>query len=285
MVNARIAFQGEPGAYSELAATQYFGTSNSTVIPMDSLQDVFDWLERGEVDFGVVPIENSIEGSVNETYDLLLDKHIIVSGEVYLRIRHCLIVNKRASCSVKSVYSHPQALAQCKHYLQEKKLHPVATYDTAGAVKLIKQTKMMNAAAIASRRAAEIYNMNILEEGIEDNRNNFTRFLIISRTTTKPTGKDGTSLIFSVKHIPGTLYSILEEFANRKINLTKIESRPTREKPWEYNFYVDFEGHVCDKIITDALESIKKKASFIKILGSYKKATFSEDSATSFKSN
>ena len=132
----------------------------------------------------------------------------------------------------------------------------------------------MKLAAIASKRAAQLYDMDILDEGIEDNKNNFTRFLIISKTATKSTGQDGTSMIFSVKHTPGALYRILEVFADRKINLTKIESRPTKEKPWEYNFYVDFEGHIDDKIINEAVESIKKRAAFIKILGSYKRAEF-----------
>ena len=268
----RVAFQGEPGAYSEMATMQYF--RNSNLVPMKSLQEVFDALRHGEVDFGVVPVENSIEGSVNETYDLLLDTHSVVSGEIYQRVRHCLIVNKGGGSNIRSVYSHPQALAQCRRYLQERKLAAVAAYDTAGAVKMIKQKKNMQVAAIASRRAAHLYDMDILEEGIEDSKNNFTRFLIISERTTKSTGHDGTSMIFSVKHIPGALYSILEVFANRKINLTKIESRPTKEKPWEYNFYVDFEGHIDDKIIKDAVESIKKKAAFIKILGSYERAEF-----------
>ena len=132
----------------------------------------------------------------------------------------------------------------------------------------------MKLAAIASRRAAELYNMDIVDEGIEDNKNNFTRFLVISKTITKSTGHDGTSMIFSVKHTPGALYRILEVFADRKINLTKIESRPTKEKPWEYNFYVDFEGHVDDKIINEAVELIKKRTVFIRILGSYKRAQF-----------
>lgn len=268
----RVAFQGEPGAYSEMATMQYF--RNSNLVPMKSLQEVFDALRHGEVDFGVVPVENSIEGSVNETYDLLLDTHSVVSGEIYQRVRHCLIVNKGGGSNIRSVYSHPQALAQCRRYLQERKLAAVAAYDTAGAVKMIKQKKNMQVAAIASRRAAQLYDMDILEEGIEDSKNNFTRFLIISERTTKSTGHDGTSMIFSVKHIPGALYSILEVFANRKINLTKIESRPTKEKPWEYNFYVDFEGHIDDKIIKDAVESIKKKAAFSKILGSYQRAEF-----------
>jgi len=268
----RVAFQGEPGAYSEMATIQYF--RNSNLVPMKSLQDVFDGLRHGDVEFGVVPIENSIEGSVNETYDLLLDTNFVVSGEIYQRVRHCLIVNKGGGSNIRSVYSHPQALAQCRRYLQGRNLATVAAYDTAGAVKMIKQKKNMKVAAIASRRAAELNEMDILEEGIEDIKNNFTRFLIMSKIRTKPTGHDGTSMIFSVKHIPGALFSILEEFANRNINLTKIESRPKKEKPWEYNFYVDFEGHIDNKIINVAVESIKKKAAFIKILGSYERAGF-----------
>jgi len=271
----RVAFQGEPGAYSEMATIQYF--RNSNLVPMKSLQDVFDALRQGDVDFGVVPIENSTEGSVNETYDLLLDTDFVVSGEIYLQVRHCLIVNKGGGWNIRSVYSHPQALAQCRRYLQGRRLATVAAYDTAGAVKMIKQKKAMKVAAIASRRAAELYDMDILEEGIEDSKNNFTRFLIISKIRTKSTGRDGTSMIFSVKHIPGALYSILEVFANRNINLTKIESRPKKEKPWEYNFYVDFEGHIDEKIINEAVESIKKKAAFIKILGSYQRAEFLRD--------
>ena len=271
----RVAFQGEPGAYSEMATIQYF--RNSNLVAMKSLQDVFDGLRHGDVEFGVVPIENSIEGSVNETYDLLLDTNFVVSGEIYQRVRHCLIVNKGGGSNIRSVYSHPQALAQCRRYLQGRNLATVAAYDTAGAVKMIKQKKNMKVAAIASRRAAELNEMDILEEGIEDIKNNFTRFLIMSKIRTKPTGRDGTSMIFSVKHIPGALFSILEEFANRNINLTKIESRPKKEKPWEYNFYVDFEGHIDNKIINVAVESIKKKAAFIKILGSYERAGFLRD--------
>jgi prephenate dehydratase len=268
----RVAFQGEPGAFSEMAAREHFG--NSGLVPMKTLQAVFDRLENGAVNCGVVPIENSTEGSVNETYDLLLRTKFNVSGEINLRIIHCLIGNKGARLDeIKSVYSHPQALAQCRNYIQRRRLLTKETYDTAGAVKHIKQKKNMLAAAIASRRAAELYNMEILEEGIEDSKNNFTRFLIISGIHTEPTGHDGTSIIFSVKHAPGALYSILEEFAVRKINLTKIESRPKKQTPWEYFFYLDFEGHVKDGLIKEAIETIRQKASFVKILGSYSKAS------------
>jgi prephenate dehydratase len=271
MVSEAVTFQGERGAYSEMAASQYF--PNAKVLPKKSFQDVFDSIETGEANYAVVPIENSIEGSINETYDLLLQTKITVSGEIYQRVRHCLIVNKDITLGqIVIVYSHPQAIAQCRSYLQIKKLESVPTYDTAGAVKMIKEKIIMNAAAIASRRAAEIYDMDVLEEGIEDKKNNFTRFLVLSKTKTKPTGYDRTSIIFSVKHLPGALFGILNEFASREINLTRIESRPTKETPWEYNFYVDFEGHYEDETIKKALQSIKNKSVYFKILGSYKKA-------------
>lgn len=273
MVVQRVAFQGEPGAYSEMAAFHYFPTA--ALLPAKSFQNVFESLESGKVDFAVVPIENSIEGSVNETHDLLLVTNMTVCGEIYQKIRHCLIVNPGADDSkIRSVYSHPQALAQCRAYLQKKNLEPIATYDTAGAVKMIQQTGMVEAAAIASKRAADLYGMRICEESIEDKKNNYTRFLVLSKIQSKPTGNDGTSIIFSVRHIPGALFSILKEFARRRINLTKIESRPTKEVPWEYNFYVDFEGHSSEKEIKDLIGAIRKKTTFVKLLGSYKRGEF-----------
>jgi prephenate dehydratase len=272
MVVHKVAFQGERGAYSELAIIQFF--PNSTPIPARSFQEVIEKLLSGLSDYAVVPIENSIEGSVNEVYDLLLQSNLFVIGETYQRIHHCLIAIKGTDRgSLKEVYSHPQALAQCRHYLNEKKLDPVPVYDTAGAVKMIKLGQNKSAAAIASKRAAEIYGMEILDVGIEDSKNNFTRFYILSRdpTDTKPSGNDGTSIIFSVKHAPGSLVNILSEFARREINLTKIESRPTKKTPWEYNFFTDFEGHVLDARIRDVLRVIEPKTAFVKILGSYKK--------------
>lgn len=267
----RVAFQGEPGAFSEIASLKQF--RNSGLVPMRTLHEVFDGLERGIAKCGVVPIENSTEGSVNETYDLLLHTKLTVSGEIYLRIVHCLIGNRGETREkIKSVYSHPQALAQCRNYIQRRGLLTNEAYDTAGAVKLIKQQRKMNVAAIASRRAAELYEMEVLEEGIEDSKNNFTRFLVISGIQTEPTGHDGTSIILSVKHAPGALYGILEEFASRRINLTKIESRPKKQTPWEYFFYIDFEGHVRDGLVKEAIQAIRQKTAFIKILGSYAKA-------------
>ncbi len=282
MMSARVAFQGERGAFSEMAALQYF--PNAKMIPLKSFQDVFDSAERENVDYAVVPVENSIEGSVNENYDLLLQTKLSIVGEVYQRVRHCLIANKNAG-KIRLVYSHPQALAQCRGYLQKHSLEAMPAYDTAGAVKMIKEEKMVDSAAIASKRAAELYDMAIIEEGIEDRKNNYTRFLVLSRDKKKTEerteendedvkigSKYKTSMIFSVKHVPGALFGILGEFAIRKINLTKIESRPTKEAPWEYNFYVDVEGNLNDEVLHGALESIKTKTSYVKILGSYKKA-------------
>jgi prephenate dehydratase len=271
-----VAFQGEPGAYGETAALNYF--RNPKLIPLKSFREVFAAAERGDASSAIVPVENSIEGSVNEVYDLLLEtKKLEVTGEVYQRVRHCLVANPGATKKkIKSVHSHPQALAQCRIYLQKNKMEPVPAYDTAGAAKMIMENGSTDSAAIASKRAAELYGMQVLDEGIEDRKNNYTRFLILSLRgkIAKPrrSTKYKTSLIFSVKHVPGALFGIVGEFAIRKINLTRIESRPTKETPWEYNFYVDFEGHVSEKRISQALKAIRRKTLYLKILGSYRKA-------------
>jgi prephenate dehydratase len=268
----RIAFQGERGAYSEMAIILKF--PESTTIPLKSFHDVFETVINDLNDLAVVPIENSIEGSVNETYDLLLQDQIYISGEIFQRINHCLIVNRDYK-KIIDVYSHPQALGQCRNYIESKKLEPIPMYDTAGAVKFIKENKMVRSAAIASRRAAEIHEMEILEEGIEDKKNNFTRFFVLSKQPlTKPSGKDRTSIIFSLEHKPGSLYNILKEFSQQNINLTKIESRPTKETPWEYYFYVDFDGHYNDEKVMLTLNRIKIQTKFFKLLGSYPKGIF-----------
>jgi prephenate dehydratase len=266
----KVAFQGEKGAYSEIATMKYF--PDAELIPTKTFQDIFWNIESGKIDFAIIPIENSIEGSVNEAYDLLLRSNAAVFGEIHQRIIHCLIVNQNSDSAITSVYSHPQALAQCRKYIQRRGLESIPTYDTAGAVKLIKDNKIVNAAAIASERAAKLYGMKIVDHGIEDEKNNYTRFFVLSRTQikTEPTGHDATSIIFSINHLPGALFNILSEFATRHINLTRIESRPTKDTPWEYNFYVDIEGHSSDKSIHEALCLIEKKTNFFKILGSYK---------------
>jgi prephenate dehydratase len=268
----RIAFQGERGAYSEMAIMLNFPTS--TAIPLKTFYDVFETVKNHRNGIAVVPIENSIEGSVSETYDLLLQDKIYVSGEIFQRINHCLIVNKGYK-NIINVYSHPQALGQCRNYIQRNKLEPIPAFDTAGAVKFIKENKMMSSAAIASRRAAEIYDMEILDEGIEDKKNNFTRFFVISQQLVeKPSGKDRTSIIFALEHKPGSLYQVLKEFSRKSINLTRIESRPTKETPWEYYFYVDFDGHYNDEKVKLTLNRIKTQTKFFKLLGSYQKGIF-----------
>jgi prephenate dehydratase len=268
----KIGFQGESGSYSEIAALSFFSNFKSRFIPFRSFQDLFDNVDNSYIDAAIVPIENSIEGSVNEAYDLLVEKHLFVTGEIYQRIRHCLIVNKQPN-ELKTVFSHPQALAQCRNYIRKKSLEPVPLYDTAGSVKFIKEHAMLDASAIASKRSAEIYDMNIIEEGIEDKNNNFTRFLIVSKIpNTNQTNTDKTSIIFSISHTPGSLFLILKEFAAKNINLTKIESRPTKDIPWEYYFFVDFEGNPNEDGVRSSLLNIKNESIFFKILGSYKKA-------------
>ena len=267
-----VAFQGEIGAYGEEAAFQFFGASIKTK-PCESFEDVFKVVEREEVQFGVVPVENSLEGSIGRVYDLLLDSSLRVCGEIELRVIHCLIGVPEARLDlIKRVYSHPQALGQCKAFLRHLDAELISTYDTAGSVKMIKEMGTVGGAAIASARAAELYGMKILAQEIEDTPNNFTRFFILSKQDSPPSGSDKTSIVFSLKHKPGTLYESLKEFAVRNVNLTKIESRPTRQKPWEYNFYLDFEGHREDKAAREALEELERQSIFVKVLGSYPKA-------------
>jgi len=267
-----VAFQGEIGAYSEEAAFNFFGPS-VRVEPCESLDDVFKAVEGAKVSFGIVPIENSLEGSISRVYDLLLDSSLKVCGEMELRVVHCLIANPGARVDlIRRVYSHPQALGQCQAFLKHLNCELIPTYDTAGSVKMVKEMGIMDGAAIAGARAAEIYGMEIIASEIEDNPNNFTRFFILSQKDSPPSGNDKTSIVFSVKHRPGALYEFLKELAVRNINLTKLESRPTRQKPWDYNFYLDFEGHREDKASREALEYLAETSLFVKVLGSYPKA-------------
>jgi chorismate mutase/prephenate dehydratase len=267
-----VAFQGEIGAYSEEAAFRFFGR-DIQVKPFESLEEVFRAVEQDKARFGIVPIENSLEGSIAKVYDLLLDSSLKVAGEIGLRVSHALIANPGATLdSIKRIYSHPQALGQCQAFLKHLNSELIPTYDTAGGVKLIKEKGITDGAAIASTRAAEIYGMKIISSQIEDSPNNYTRFFILAKHDSPPTGRDKTSIVFSVKHKPGALIAFLEDLARRKINLTKIESRPTRQKPWEYNFYLDFEGHREDKAAREALEGLGDLAIYIKVLGSYPRA-------------
>jgi len=265
----KVTYQGEKGAYSEMAVYKFFG-SKVEPVPCKDFREVFESVKNGVVPHGVVPIENSIEGSVNQNYDLFLAYDLKVCGEVAIKLAHVLIANPKTELeNVKNVYSHPQALAQCRSYLEKHKWEIIPAYDTAGSVKIIKENNLTNAAAIASEKAADLYDMKILARNIADNPSNYTRFLVLGIEDAAPTGDDKTSIIFSAKHAPGTLYHALGEFATRNINLTRIESRPTKTTAWQYNFYLDFEGHRTEKRCAEALEALEKYAIFVKILGSY----------------
>jgi chorismate mutase/prephenate dehydratase len=264
-----VAYQGEPGAYSEEAAIRFFGKSTKGV-PHDNLDQVFEAVEAGEVPFAMVAVENSLEGSITRAYDLLLDSPLMVCGETELRISHCLIALEGVSLdTIKFVYSHPQALAQSRNFLKKLNAEIVPASDTAGSVRMIKEESRLDAAAVASARSAELYDLKIIAREIEDNPHNFTRFFVLSKEDSLPTGNDKTSIVFSLKHKPGALYDCLGEFARRKVNLTKLESRPTRHQPWEYNFYMDFSGHREEKEVGETLKALEEHAVFVKILGSY----------------
>ena len=263
----RVSFQGERGAYSEAALISLFG-NEINAIPCSTFADALKNTENGGSDYSVLPIENSLEGSVGECNDLLLSTNLNVIDEIYHRIHHCLIGTGSIG-SIDTVYSHPQALGQCREFIQENSLKPIPTYDTAGSVKIIKDLNKNSVACIASKNAAEIFDVPIIKDGIEDNTNNYTRFLVFSKETSDKTENSKTSIIFSVKHEAGTLYQIINEFYQHKINLTKIESRPDKNTAWQYNFYVDFVGNQDDSSIKDMLEKLRNYSTFLKILGSY----------------
>ena len=270
-----VSFQGERGAYSEAAAIAFFGNEIET-IPCHTFADALTIAENGDANScSILPVENSLEGSVGESNDLLLTTKLNAVGEIYHRVHHCLI-GTGTIADIDTVYSHPQALGQCRKFIQKNSLKTIPSYDTAGSVKIIKDLDKKNVACIASRNAAEIFDVQIIQEGIEDNTNNYTRFLIFSRENNGQLTHNGsesenskTSIIFSVKHEAGALYKIISEFYQNKINLTKIESRPDKNTAWQYNFYVDFVGNQDDSSIKDMLEKLRNHSTFLKILGSY----------------
>jgi len=263
----KVSFQGERGAYSEAAAISFFKEGIETV-PLPTFADVLEHTTSDKTEYSVVPVENSIEGSVGESYDLLYSTSLNAIGEIYHKIEHCLI-GKGSLNQIDTVYSHPQALGQCRKFIQQNNMKTVPSYDTAGSVKIIKDLNKENVACIASKNASEIYQVPIIKEGIADNSNNYTRFLVLSKKHGKTSQKDKTSIIFSIKHEPGALFRIMEKFNEYGVNLTKIESRPKKNTTWEYNFYVDFEGNADDTEISEMVNKIKENTLFLKILGTY----------------
>jgi chorismate mutase/prephenate dehydratase len=245
-----VAFLGPDATFSHLAAQSYFGTSTS-FISQATIFNVFDEVEKGKVQWGIVPVENSLEGSVNLTLDRLM------------------LASQERMEGIRRVYSMPQALAQCQGWLRTNLPQSllVDAESTAAAARIVQKDN--DAAAIGSRLAAATYGLNILSEGIEDNPSNSTRFLVVGEGETNMTGKDKTSVLFGTSHMPGALYHALEPFVARRINLMKIESHPLKERLWEYLFFVDFEGHMDDPEIRKCMEYLRGKTNFLKILGSY----------------
>lgn len=265
----RIAFQGEHGAYSEGAIIEHFEGDLET-IPYETFEDVFASVAEKDCDCGFIPIENSLAGSIHRNYDLLLQNQLEVIGEHSFRVSHCLIGCPGSNIAeIRMAISHPQALAQCEQYLRRMNLKSEAVYDTAGSVKIIKDRADPTVAAIASRRAAELYDMPILAAQIEDNPANFTRFLIISRQPAPAVNDAKTSIVFSLENLPGAIYRALSVFALRDIDLTKLESRPLVGKPWEYFFYIDFIGSIHDPAPRNALNHLAEFATYLRVLGSY----------------
>ena len=265
-----VAYLGPRGTFSEQAAEKYFTSSNVDLRPYSSITEVFEAVSMGKTMLGVVPVENSLDGSVHLTLDLLLETDLMACGEVELRIVHNLIVRPGTQLDdVSLIFSHPQALAQCRRFIEKNipKAKLRQARSTAEAVEMLKDIE--NAAAIGTNIAARENKMEILARQIEDDPQNFTRFFILAKKDAPITGRDKTSLIFTTEHVPGALYRVLEVFATRNINLTKIESRPERGKPWKYIFYLDFHGHRRESKSRKTLEEMRKRCIFVKILGSY----------------
>lgn len=265
-----VSFQGERGAYGQAAALAFFGDTVSTV-PCTTFADAVRHVTDKTTDHAIIPAENSIEGSVGESCDLLYSEPVCVVGETYHRIRHCLIGTGSLD-DIHTVYSHPQALGQCRGFIQSHNLKTVPTYDTAGSVPIIKSINRSDAACIASRDASSIYGVPVIADHIADNQSNHTRFLILADAPSRSPDNNKTSVVFSVRHEQGALYRVISEFYNARINLTKIESRPTKTAAWEYNFYVDFEGDAASPDVARTLEAVRSRTLFFKNLGSYRAA-------------
>lgn len=264
----KVAFLGPKATFSHLATMQHFGLS-AELVPLKAIPAVFEEVEKGKAYYGVVPVENSTEGVVSHTLDMFVDSGLTITAEIMLEVHHDMLSRTGRLEDIKKVYSHQQPLAQCRKWLDEN-LPGVPLVDvssTATAAQIVSDD--YTAAAIASELAASLYDLKVVRSRIEDQVNNFTRFLVISRTPTERSGNDKTSVLFSVKDEPGVLCRMLEPFAKRGINLSKIESRPFKKKAWEYIFYLDLFGHISDVQVSDAIEELKHCCQFVKILGSY----------------
>jgi len=267
----KVAFLGPMATFTHMAAMQQFGLS-AQLVPQKSIPTVFEEVEKGRALYGVVPVENSTEGMVSHTLDMFVESDLKITAEVLLEVSHDLLSRTGRMEDVRKVYSHPQALAQCRHWLEENlpNVPLVDVASTALAAQIVSED--LSAAAIAGCSAAEHYGLKVVRSRIEDQVNNFTRFIVVSRKLAEPSGNDKTSILFSVKDEPGILYRMLEPFARRGVNLSKIESRPVKTKAWEYIFFLDMSGHVSEAPVGEAIEELRSFCQFLKILGSYPKA-------------
>jgi chorismate mutase/prephenate dehydratase len=263
-----VACLGPEASFCHIAAQSHFGKSTGFV-PLATVFSVFQAVEKQKVQWGVVPVENSLEGSVNLTLDRLIVTPLKICAEIYLKISHCLLASSERMDDIGRVYSHPQALAQCQEWLRRHLplCDLVEVESTAAAARIVEKEE--GSAAVGSRLAATTYALHILSEGIEDHPSNTTRFLVMGKENSAMTGRDKTTIAFGTPHTPGALYHALKPFMERQINLMKIESYPVKERLWEYLFFVDFAGHMDEKGIRDCMDDLKEVTTFLKILGSY----------------
>ena len=266
-----MAYLGPKATFTQMAAIRQFGVS-ARLVPAKSVSAVFDEVIRGRAQYGVVPVENSNEGIVSHTLDMFFESDLKIYAEIHVEISQCLLSLSGKMEDVRKICSHPVALAQCRKWLEEN-LPDVPQVDVSSTALAAQMAAEEGAtAALASEVAATLYGLRIIKKKIEDNPNNFTRFLVISKTTPEPSGNDKTSLMFSVRDEPGILYRMLEPFSKRNINLSKIESRPIKKKAWEYVFFLDLEGHINESAIQEAVEELGHYCQFVKQLGSYPKS-------------
>ncbi|MBN2158630.1 MAG: prephenate dehydratase [Spirochaetes bacterium] len=263
-----VAFLGPEGTFTAIAVREFFGEA-IRLLPQRTIQDVFQQVEAGAARFGVVPIENSTEGSVTFTLDELMETSLVIMSERYIRITYSLLSRGADMASIKKIFTHPQTLGQCKGWLRANIPHAeiVTVESTSRAAEIASREE--GTAAISSGLAAEIYSLNTLATMIEDSRQNFTRFFLVGNEAARPTGKDKTSIVCAVKDRPGALMKLLKPFSDAGINMTRIESRPDKKKMWEYNFFIDLLGHLEDAAVRKALGAVKRETIFLKILGSY----------------
>jgi len=266
-----ISYLGPEATFTHVAAMDLFGHS-AEFVPQNSIRDVFMEVAKGKCDYGVAPVENSIEGAINHTLDLFFESDLRICAEKYLNISHALLSRSSSINDIEVIYSHPQAFAQCRGWIRKNLPNATLTECNSTAHAAQKAFKGKNAAAIANSEAAHIYGLQILESGIEDHSHNITRFLLIGRDESRPTGCDKTSIMFAISHVPGALYKILQPIADAGINMSKLESRPTKHENWSYFFFVDFDGHIEDNHIRQTIEQMKPYCKYLKWLGSYPRA-------------